>query len=497
MRSPLLRRVSVAAGDSLVPRSHAQRRSAGMSAGLLVAALVLTSCQPSGVTAAFEKTQDWGSGFEGRFTITNNTSAATTAWTVAFDLPSGVTINAFWDATVTQAGTRVTAVNRSYNAVIEKGAWTTFGFTATGAGAPTHCTVNGAPCDGGDPPTTTSPTTPPTTTPATTTTTPATTTTKPSTTTTKPPATTTTTRPPATTTTTTPPAGAGMMAAPYLYFGWGNPPAPATVMAATGVRWFTLAFILSDGGCNPMWDGNRPLDGADATRIAQIRAAGGDVIPSFGGWSGAKLGEHCADANALAGAYQKVIDAYALRAIDVDIEATEFESDEVQQRVIDALVLVKARNPGIATYLTFGTGTFGPNWWGQQLIAKGAAAGLANDGWVIMPFDFGGPEDMGAASVQAAEGLKNKVKASYGYTDDQAYRHIGISSMNGKTDQAEVVTPAHFRTMLAFAQQHHLARFTFWSVNRDRPCAGPVDETCSGIAQQAWDFTKIVAAYHG
>src|SRR5690606_39537518 len=84
-------------------------------------------------------------------------------------------------------------------------------------------------------------------------------------------------------------------AAPYLYMGWGDPPNPSTVMNATGVKWFTMAFILSGGGCTPAWDGNRPLlGGADAQAIAQIRAAGGDVLPSIGGWSGNKLGPHCA-----------------------------------------------------------------------------------------------------------------------------------------------------------------------------------------------------------
>jgi chitinase len=301
----------------------------------------------------------------------------------------------------------------------------------------------------------------------------------------------------ATTTTTVPAPVGSMAAAPYLYFGWGSPPSPATVMSATGVKWFTLAFILSDGGCNPMWDGNRALNGADATQIANIRAAGGDVIPSFGGWSGTKLGERCADATALAGAYQKVIDAYALKAIDVDIESTEFENDVTQQRVIDALKIVRAKNAGIKTYVTFGTSTTGPTYWGQQLIKKGAAAGLANDGWVIMPFDFGGPTDMGQASVQAAEGLKTQLKAAYGYSDDAAYRHLGISSMNGKTDVGETVTAAHFETMLTYATSHHLARFTFWSVNRDRPCSGALDDSCSGIAQQPWDFTKIIARYAG
>ncbi|MYS18580.1 carbohydrate binding domain-containing protein, partial [Streptomyces sp. SID4982] len=40
-------------------------------------------------------------------------------------------------------------------------------------------------------------------------------------------------------------------AAPYLYEGWGDPPNPATVMNATGVKWFTMAFVLDSGGCNP------------------------------------------------------------------------------------------------------------------------------------------------------------------------------------------------------------------------------------------------------
>ena len=36
-----------------------------------------------------------------------------------------------------------------------------------------------------------------------------------------------------------------MAAAPYIYPGWGNPPAPSTVMNATGIRAFTIAFVLA------------------------------------------------------------------------------------------------------------------------------------------------------------------------------------------------------------------------------------------------------------
>jgi len=292
---------------------------------------------------------------------------------------------------------------------------------------------------------------------------------------------------------------ASMGAAPYLYYGWGSPPSATSLMSTTGVRWFTLAFILSDGGCNPKWDGSRALTGSDAARINEIRAAGGDVIPSFGGWSGRKLGERCGNASALAGAYQKVIDAYQLKAIDVDIEASEFSNGTVRKRVIDALKIVKNNNAGIKVYVTFGTTPSGPDSTGRDLINKGAAAGLAVDGWVVMPFDFGtSVPDMGKASINAANGLKAAVKSAYGYSDAEAYRRVGISSMNGKDDEGKTINLGDFREMLAFAQKNHLARFTFWSVNRDRPCGGGTDpDACSGISQKAWDFTKVIAQYNG
>jgi hypothetical protein len=289
---------------------------------------------------------------------------------------------------------------------------------------------------------------------------------------------------------------------PYEYLGWGNPPDPVSVLSAGGVRQLTLAFMLSDGTCKPAWDGTRPLaGGSDQSAIDRIRAAGGDVVVSFGGWAGNKLGEKCGSPGALAGAYQKVITAYRLRAIDIDIENTEVADPAVRQRVISALKIVKTADPGLKVYVTFGTTPSGPDATGLDLIAKGAAAHLPVDGWVVMPFDFGGHSgSMGAASTAAADGLAHAVAKAYGSSLATAYRHIGISSMNGHTDEAdETVSTADFTTMLGYARAHHLARFTFWAVNRDRPCpAGTgAGDTCSGIDQSPYTFTKLVARYHG
>jgi hypothetical protein len=118
-----------------------------------------------------------------------------------------------------------------------------------------------------------------------------------------------------------------------------------------------------------------------------------------------------------------------------------------------------------------------------------------------MPFDFGKAlTDMGHASIKAAEGLAGDLVSAYHVSLADAYEHAGISSMDGDTDEAsETVSVEDFRTMLAFAQLHDLARFTFWALNRDRQCAGheTPGEDCSGIAQTPYAFTDVIAEYHG
>lgn len=292
------------------------------------------------------------------------------------------------------------------------------------------------------------------------------------------------------------------LAAPYEYLGWGEPQPPASVIAATASQDLTLAFILSHGKCNPEWDGRRPLlGGSDQAAIESIRAAGAEVDVSFGGWSGKKLGAACKTPAALAAAYQKVIDAYSLKAIDIDIEHGEFTNATVRKRVIEALAIVHAQNPSVEISVTFGTDESGPEATGRSLIADAAAIGFQPSSWTVMPFDFGRPlTDMGHASIGAIEGLERDLVSAYGISPALAYQHAGISSMNGHTDQAsETVSVEDFETMLAFAQQNHLARFTFWAVNRDRQCAGAQNagEDCSGITQQPYAFTDVIARYHG
>ncbi len=117
---------------------------------VLFAAVPATAATP---TAAFTKVSDWGSGWEGKFVVTNGGSTAINGWRVEFDLPSGSNIGSFWDAAMTRNGQHFTFTNLSWNAVIPPGGTASFGFNGSpgGAGAViSGCRLNGAPCGGGD-----------------------------------------------------------------------------------------------------------------------------------------------------------------------------------------------------------------------------------------------------------------------------------------------------------------------------------------------------------
>src|SRR5215203_2954887 len=61
-------------------------------AATMVALLQSSAAYAAGPTATFVKTSDWGSGFEGRYTITNGGATTITGWNVRFDMPAGSSV---------------------------------------------------------------------------------------------------------------------------------------------------------------------------------------------------------------------------------------------------------------------------------------------------------------------------------------------------------------------------------------------------------------------
>jgi len=286
--------------------------------------------------------------------------------------------------------------------------------------------------------------------------------------------------------------------APYLMPLGNNPPDPGPVMAATGQKAFQLAFILSGGGCSAAWDGTDPVssDTQVGNVINEIRADGGDVSVSVGGYNGTKLGQTCSDAASTAAAYQAVVSKYSLKAIDFDLEEPEYEDTAAIARELGAAQILQRNNPGIFISITMPGTSAGTGWFGTQLIDEAHSLGFTPNNFSIMPFDGG--FNGGSSQVAALEALHGLLMSHMGWDSTTAYSHEGFSGMNGKSDSSEMFYQSDFQTVLDYATSHGLGRFTFWSVNRDRQCNGTTDNgVCSNVTQNAWDFTKYTTEFAG
>src|SRR5207253_4202155 len=97
---------------------------------------------------------------------------------------------------------------------------------------------------------------------------------------------------------------------------------------------------LGKTSCTLAWNGDKAqtvTSGRFLSDIASLRAMGGDVIPSFGGWSadqgGTEIGDSCKDVNAIAAAYEQVVTTYGVTRLDMDIEGRSLtRTDGIDRR---------------------------------------------------------------------------------------------------------------------------------------------------------------------
>ncbi|HWD81373.1 MAG TPA: cellulose binding domain-containing protein, partial [Kribbella sp.] len=118
---------------------------------VVVALLTAQAASAAGVTASFTKVQDWGTGFEGKVTITNGTTSSLSTWSVALDFPSGYTVTSTWDASHTSSGQTHTFTPPSWAGPLTPGATVSFGFNGSPGNFPglAACRLNGGSCSGG------------------------------------------------------------------------------------------------------------------------------------------------------------------------------------------------------------------------------------------------------------------------------------------------------------------------------------------------------------
>jgi hypothetical protein len=307
--------------------------------------------------------------------------------------------------------------------------------------------------------------------------------------------------------------------APY-YETYLAPSAPSltTTGQDSGAKYFTLAFLQASGkgSCTLDWNGNasQPLD-YYASDIASLRAAGGDVIPSFGGYSadhgGTEIADTCTSVQAIAADYEQVITTLGVTRLDMDVESSSLNDTAGITRRNQAIALTEqwAAANGIPLQIqyTLPVEQYGLDPNGEAVLQNAVTEGATVSSVNIMVFDYyiakEGVVEMGQAAENAATSTHTQLQSIFpSLTSAQVWNMEGMTMLPGIDDlkkKTEVTYEPDATTMLNFAQANNMNFLSIWAIQRDNGgCPGtPDSNTCSGITQNTWDFSHILEPFTG
>jgi len=309
-----------------------------------------------------------------------------------------------------------------------------------------------------------------------------------------------------------PPPPSAKVFAPYIDMGLTVDWQLANIQQQSGIKVFTMGFVVGNGGCTPTWGGvgatvandTLPNGTTILSQVQAVRAAGGDVIISFGGASGTELAQGCTTVSSLQAAYQSVLNKYRVNSstpvrLDFDIEGGATTDQASITRRNQALKALKAANPGLVISYTLPVLPTGLVASGVNILNSVKADALSLDVVNVMAMDYGSANDnggqMGLSAQQAASNTHNQVVAA-GLTAS-----IGVTPMIGINDvNTEIFQLSDAQSLLNFANANsYITRIAMWSVARDNgSCAGQgfASPTCSGITQSNWAFSNIFKPFH-
>lgn len=265
---------------------------------------------------------------------------------------------------------------------------------------------------------------------------------------------------------------------------------------SSGIRYFTLAFVVADTKGAPSWGGVVPLSQLAVDQIAAIRARGGDVIVSLGGANGQELAQVITDPSALATAYASVVSVTGCKRLDFDIEGGAVADPPSVTRRNQALALLQKSDPSIIISYCLPVMQTGFTGDGMNILKGAAKAGVILERVAGMQMDYGGNvADMGAASIASTRAMKTQLSTIAAY----ASTPVSPIVMLGENDVPnEVFDLAAAAKLLAFASStSYIKSLHFWSMARDtQGQLGVAADDGSGIVQQPWAFSKLLGGFH-
>ncbi len=297
-----------------------------------------------------------------------------------------------------------------------------------------------------------------------------------------------------------------------------NTPSITATAQASGARYFTLAFLQSTGknSCSLDWNGNssQPLN-YYAADIASLRATGGNVIPSFGGYSadhgGTEIADSCTNVQSIAADYEQVITTLGATRLDMDVESSSLNNTAGITRRNQAIAMTEAwaaqNSIPLQIQYTIPVEQYGLDANGESVLQSAVANGATVTSVNIMVFDYyiakEGVVEMGTAAENAATNTHTQLQSIFpGLTSAQLWNMEAMTMLPGIDDlrkKTEVTYEPDATTMLNFAQANNMNFLSIWAIQRDNGgCPGTVDSnTCSGITQNPWDFSHILEPFTG
>ncbi|SHL08727.1 ricin-type beta-trefoil lectin domain protein [Actinacidiphila paucisporea] len=254
-------------------------------------------------------------------------------------------------------------------------------------------------------------------------------------------------------------------AAPYLQIDSGTANDMAADTNATGLKYYTLAFLIPRSGCTPQWEASGDSVGAFASQINAVKSAGGTVIVSFGGAEGGELAQTCTSVTSLTAAYANVVNTYGITRLDFDIEGGTLGDTAANQRRNQALAALQAQNPAVQVAYTLAVDPGGLPSQEYNVLSDAKSKGVSVSAVNLMTMDFGNGQNALNDAESAARASAGQLASLYGISTSAAYGRIGLTPIAGQNDDNEYFSQSDAQTLESFAAANGVQELSFWEVD--------------------------------
>jgi chitinase len=252
--------------------------------------------------------------------------------------------------------------------------------------------------------------------------------------------------------------------APYLQISDSDAGDMAADMSATGTKYFTLAFLTPQSGCTPIWEANGTGVGSFKTQISALQAAGGNVIPSFGGAQGGELAQTCTNTSSLTAAYANVVNTYGANRLDFDIEGDVLGDTGSNTRRNSALAALQAQNPNVQVDYTLAVDPTGIPGNELDLLRDAKNKGVKVSVVNLMTMDFYDGKSVLNDSLAAAKASATQLASLYGVSTSAAYGMMGLTPIAGRNDDGAQFSQSDAQSLESFAATNGVAELSFWEL---------------------------------